>query len=57
MDWFKKTADLEVCKFLERGLLLNGSRKGGVVEKSFVNLEASGCLQQKEGFVIFGGRL
>lgn len=29
MDWFKKTADLEICKFLERGLLLNGSREGG----------------------------
>ena len=56
MDWFKKTADLEICKFLERGLLLNGSKRG-VVEKGFVNLEVSGWLQQKEGFVIFGGRL
>ena len=29
MDWFKKTADLEICKFLERGLLLRGGRGGG----------------------------
>lgn len=54
MDWFKKTADLEICKFLERGLLLNGSKRGGCGE-GLLKFGGFWMASTERGFCYFWG--